>query len=104
MNQTWIRCIDDTLVRADSIVMLRNGVDGLTAETLNGQTVRLTRAECPSTTQLELLKEIRSAEYADDRWVNVIIALEGGGKISWRHESVETLIDLILQHQTQEVR
>jgi hypothetical protein len=98
MNQTWIRCVDDALVRADSVVTLRNGVDGLTAETLTGNTVKLTRMECPSVAQLALLGEIRSAEYADDRFVNVIIAIEGEGKLAWRHESVDTLIDLILQH------
>jgi hypothetical protein len=100
MSQTWIRCVDDTLIRADSVITLRNGVDGLNAETLTGQSVKLTRTECPSTAQLALLEEIRSAEYADDRFTKVIIAVEGRGKLAWRHESVETLIDLILEHQT----
>ena len=98
MSQAWIRCVDDTLVRADAILSLRNGVDGLTAETLTGQVVKLTRRECPSTAQLALLEEIRSAEYADDRFTKVIMAVEGQGKLAWRHESVDTLIDLILQH------
>ncbi len=99
MNKAWIRCVDDALVRADSVVTLRNGVDGLTAETLTGRIVQLTRNECPSTVQLALLEEIRSAESADDRFAKVIMAVEGRGKLAWRHESVDTLIDLILEHQ-----
>lgn len=98
MSTAWIRCIDDTLVRTDSVIALRNGVDGLTAETLTGGTVRLTRTECPSTAQLALLEEIRSAEQANDMYTKVIIAIEGQGKLAWRHESVETLIDRVLQH------
>ena len=77
MNKAWIRCVDDVLVRADSVVSLRNSVDGLTAETLTGHVVQLTRTDCPSTAQLALLEEIRSAEDADDRFTKVIIAVEG---------------------------
>ena len=80
-------------------LLLRNSVDGLTAETLTGRIVQLTRNECPSTVQLALLEEIRSAESEDDRFAKVIMAVEGRGKLAWRHESVDTLIDLILQHQ-----
>jgi hypothetical protein len=102
VNKAWIRCVDDALVRADSVMTLRNGVDGLTAETLTGRVVRLTRTDCPSTVQLALLEEIRSAESADDRFAKVIIAVEGKGRLAWRHESVDTLIDLILEHDRQE--
>jgi hypothetical protein len=93
------RCVDDVLVRADSVVSLRNNVDGLTAETLTGRVVQLTRTDCPSTAQLALLEEIRSAEFTDDRFTKVVIAVEGRGKLAWRHESVDTLIDLILEHE-----
>lgn len=99
MHKAWIRCVDDVLVRADSVIALRNSVDGLTAETCTGREVQLTRTDCPSTTQLALLEEIRSAEYADDRFTKVIIAVPEGRKLAWRHESVDTLIDLILQHE-----
>lgn len=102
MNTAWIRCIDDTLVRTDAVITLRNGVDGLAAETITGDIVRLTRSECPSTAQLALLEEIRSAEQANDLFAKVIIAVEGQGKLAWRHESVETLIDLILHHHAYE--
>ena len=101
MNKAWIRGVDDVLVRADSVIALRNSVDGLRVETMTGQVVQLTRTECPSTAQLALLEEIRSAENADDRFAKVIIAVEGRGKLAWRHESVDTLIDLILEHQSQ---
>jgi len=94
VNKAWIRCVDDALVRADAVVTLRNGVDGLTAETLTGCVVQLTRTDCPSTVQLALLEEIRSAENADDHFTKVIIAVEGQGRLAWRHESVDTLIDL----------
>jgi hypothetical protein len=98
MQTSWLRGVDDVLIRTDAVVLLRNSADGLYAETLTGHTVQLTRIDCPSTTQLALLEEIRSAEYTDDRITTVIIAVEGKGKLAWRHESVETLIDLILQH------
>lgn len=99
MSKAWIRCVDDVLVQADSVITLRNTVDGLTAETLTGRVVRLTRTDCASTAQLALLEEIRSAEFADDRFTKVIIAVEGLGKLAWRHESVDTLIDLTLEHE-----
>jgi hypothetical protein len=98
MHAAWIRCIDDVLIRSDTVILLRNSVDGLFAETLTGRTVQLTRTDCPSATQLALLEEIRSAESVDARLTKVIIALEGKGKVTWRRESAETLIDLILQH------
>lgn len=98
MSKAWIRCVDDVLVRADTVVSLRNSVDGLTAETLTGRVVQLTRTDCSSAAQLALLAEIRSTEGAEDRFTKVIIAVEGKGKLAWRHESVDTLIDLILEH------
>ena len=82
VNKAWIRCVDDALVRADSVVTLRNCVNGLTAETLTGSVVQLTRTDCPSTVQLALLEEIRSAESADDRFAKVIVAVEG--QTGWR--------------------
>jgi hypothetical protein len=98
MSATWLRGVDDVLVRSDSVVLLRNGVDGLFAETLAGRVVQLTRADCPSATQLALLEEIRSSDSADGRLAKVIIAVEGQGKVKWRRESTGTLIDLILRH------
>jgi hypothetical protein len=98
MQDTWIRCVDDVLVRSDAVVLLLNNVDGLFAETIAGRTVQLTRTDCPSTTQLALLEEIRSSEAADGRLTTVIVALESKGTVEWRRESADTLIDLILQH------
>jgi hypothetical protein len=98
MQKSWLRGVDDVLIRTDAVVLLRNSSDGLYAETLTGRTIQLTRIDCPSTAQLALLEEIRSADYADDRFTKVIIAVEGKGKLAWRRESVETLIDLILHH------
>jgi hypothetical protein len=98
MHATWIRCVDDVLIRSDAVMLLRNNVDGLFAETLTGRAVQLTRTDCPSATQLALLAEIRSSESDGERLTKVIIAVEGKGKVEWRYESVETLIDLILQH------
>jgi hypothetical protein len=98
MHATWIRCVDDVLIRSDAVMLLRNTVDGLFAETLTGRVVRLTRSDCPSATQLALLEEIRTADSTDERLTKVIIAVEGKGRVLWRRESTETLIDLILQH------
>ena len=78
----------------------RNGVDGLTAETLTGTCRSARHPRLPRVLfSLLCLEEIRSAESADDRFAKVIIAIEGRGKLAWRHESVDTLIDLILEHQ-----
>jgi hypothetical protein len=98
MQTSWIRGVDDVLIRTDAVVLLRNSADGLYAETLTGRTVQLTRIDCPSTTQLALLEEIRSAEWADDRITKVIIGVDDQGRLAWRHESVQTLINLLLQH------
>ena len=98
MHTTWIRCVDDVLIRSDAVILLRNNVDGLFAETLTGRAVQLTTTDCPSATQLALLEEIRSADSAEGSLTKVIIALEGKGQVQWRHESAATLIDLILQH------
>ena len=98
MHVTWIRGLDDVLIRGDAVTLLRNTVDGLFAETLAGRAVQLTRTECPSATQLALLEEIRSSQSVDGALTKVIIAVEAQGKVEWCRESAETLIDLILQH------
>lgn len=98
MHATWIRGVDDVLIRSDAVILLRNNVDGLFAETLIGRAVQLTRTDCPSVSQLALLEEIRSSQSADGRLTKVILAVESNGKVEWRHESAETLIDLVLQH------
>lgn len=43
MQKSWIRGVDDSLIRTDAVVLLRNSSDGLYAETLTGRTVQLTR-------------------------------------------------------------
>jgi hypothetical protein len=91
MHATWIRGVDDVLIRSDIVTLLRNNTEGLFAETLTGRVVQLTRTDCPSTTQLALLEEIRSSESADGRLTSVIIAVEAKGRAEW-------LIDLILNH------
>jgi hypothetical protein len=98
MHATWIRCVDDVLIRSDAVILLRNTVDGLFAETPAGRAVQLTRTDCPSTTQLALLDQVRSSESAADGSTRVIIAVEGKGKVEWRRESAGTLIDLVLHH------
>jgi hypothetical protein len=98
MHATWIRCVDDVLVRSDAVILLRNNVDGLFAETLAGHIVQLTRTDCASATQLALLEEIRSSESAHGSVAKVILGLEGNGTVEWRQESADTLIDLILKH------
>ncbi len=46
MHATWIRCVDDVLIRSDAVILLRNSVDGLFAETLTGRAVQLARTDC----------------------------------------------------------
>ncbi len=92
MDTVWIRCQDDVLIRADSIVVLESAKDGLHAECINGRTVQLTNSQCSSAFQLALLEEIRRAG-ADERWPVVIMAVMEHETPTWRRERADTLID-----------
>ena len=91
MGSVWVRGQGDVLVRADAIVVLALGPEGLRAEWGAGRAVRLTGTPCSTALQLGLLEAIRRAG-ADGRAV-VIMPPAEPGLSAWRWECVDTLLD-----------
>jgi hypothetical protein len=91
VESVWVRGQGDVLVRADAIVVLALGPDGLRAEWGAGRAVRLTGTPCSTALQLGLLEAIRRAG-ADGRAVVIVPPAEPGSS-AWRWECVDTLLD-----------
>ena len=91
MGSVWVRGQGDVLVRADAIVVLALGPEGLRAEWGAGRAVRLTGTPCSTALQLGLLEAIRRAG-ADGRAVVIMPPAEPGSS-AWRWECVDTLLD-----------
>jgi hypothetical protein len=91
VESVWVRGQGDVLVRADAIVVLGLGPEGLRAEWGAGRAVRLTGTPCSTSLQLGLLEAIRRAG-ADGRAVVIMPPAEPGSS-AWRWESVDTLLD-----------
>lgn len=91
VDTVWVRGIGDELIRADSIVVLEQGADGLRAECISGRSVRLTDTGYSRQFQLALLEEIRQAA-SDERWPVVIMADTSQEAPVWTRERVDTLI------------
>jgi len=91
MAAVWIWGQDDVLVRADDIVLLAIGDDGLRAECAGRRAVRLTGTPCSTGQMLALLEVMRRAA-ADGRTV-VIMPKGEAGEAAWRWECVDTLLD-----------
>lgn len=91
MASVWVWGQGDVLVRADVIVLLAIGPDGLRAECASGQAVRLIGKPCSGAQMLALLEVIRRAD-ADGRTV-VITPPGEAGSVAWRWECVDTLLD-----------
>jgi hypothetical protein len=87
----WIWGQDDVLVRADDIVLLALGDDGMRAECGSRRAVRLTGTPCSSAQMLALLEVMRRAG-SDGRTV-VIMPHGEAGSVAWRWECVDTLLD-----------
>jgi hypothetical protein len=100
MDNVWVRGEDNTMIRADAIVVLENGPSDLRAECVTGRTVKLTASECSSSFQLRLLEEIRHASW-DDRRTVVIMVTGDRDSPTWHRESVDTLIDQLSEHSRQ---
>jgi hypothetical protein len=90
----WIWGCDGDLVRADSIVVIASGPDGLRAECASGRAVRLTGSQGSGALQLALLEEIRRAG-ADDRLCVVIMPVGGEDSPGWRRECVDELVERV---------
>ena len=81
----------DVLVRADAIVVLALGPEGLRAEWGAGRAVRLTGTPCSTALQLGLVEAISSAGTGGGRPV-VVMPPAGPGSSVWRWECVDTLL------------
>jgi hypothetical protein len=87
----WVRGQGDVLVRADAIVVLALGPEGLRAECGSGRAVRLTGPPCSTAVQLALLEAIQRAA-ADGRTVVIMPPAEVDSS-QWRWECVDTLLE-----------
>lgn len=90
MGSVWVQGQGDVLVRADAIVMLALGPEGLRAECSAGRAVRLTGTPCSTALQLGLLEAIDRAGTGGDRIVIVMPPAEPGSA-AWRWECAGTL-------------
>lgn len=93
MSNVWIRAAGDVLVRADSIVLIEGGVNGLHAECITGRTVLLSGSRCSTASQIALLEEIGHAGAEDRRAVVILETTDGQGGVRWHREAADTLID-----------
>lgn len=100
IENVWVRGENNTMIRADAIAILHNDASGLRAESITSRTVQLTASECSAAFQLALLEEIRHASCDDTRTV-VIMATDEPVSPAWHRESVDTLIDQLLEHDRQ---
>jgi hypothetical protein len=87
----WVQGLNDVLVRADAIVLLALGQEGLRAECGSGRAVRLTGPPCSTAMQLALLEAIQRAT-ADGRTV-IIMPPDDVDSSQWRWECVDTLLE-----------
>jgi len=97
IENVWVRGDNNTMIRADAIVILHNDASGIRAESITGRMVQLTASECSTAFQLSLLEEIRHASW-DDRRAVVIMAADDHDSPAWHRESVDTLIDQLSEH------
>jgi hypothetical protein len=93
VTNVWICTAGDVLVRADSIVLIEGGVNGLHAECITGRTVLLSGSRCSTASQIALLEEIRHAGAEDRRTVVILETTDRKGGMTWHREAADTLID-----------
>ena len=87
-----MRAQGDVLVRADAIVALALGPEGLRAECGAGAAVRLTGTPCSTALMLGLAEVIDRASPRDSRAVIITPPAEPGSAI-WRWEFADTLLE-----------
>ena len=92
MASVWVRGQGDVLVRADAIVVLALGPEGLRAECGSGRAVRLTGTPCSTALMLGLVAAIEGAGHGDSRAVIVMPPAEPDSA-AWRWECADTLLD-----------
>jgi hypothetical protein len=92
MGSVWVRGQGDVLVRADAIVVLALGPEGLRAECGSGRAVRLTGTPCSTALMLGLVAAIERASRGDSRAVVVTPPAEPDSS-AWSWECADTLLD-----------
>ena len=92
MGSVWVRAQGDVLVRADAIVALALGPEGLRAECGAGPAVRLTGTPCSTALMIGLAEVIDRATARDKRAVIVTPPAEPGSA-AWRWEFADTLVE-----------
>lgn len=103
MSNVWIRTAGDMLIRAESLVLIEAGPNGLRAECLTGRTVLLSGSDCSTASQIVLLEEIRHAGAEDRRTVVILEGTDCENQLTWHRESADSLIDR-LNDQARELR
>ena len=92
MGRVWVRAQSDVLVRADAIVVLALGPEGLRAECGTGAAVRLAGIPCSTALMLGLAEAIDRAGRGDSRAVIITPPAEPGSA-TWRWEFADTLVE-----------
>ena len=92
MGRVWVRAQSDVLVRADAIVVLALGPEGLRAECGTGAAVRLTGSPCSTALMVGLAEVIARASPRDNRAVIITPPAEPGSA-TWRWEFADTLLE-----------
>jgi len=87
-----VRAQGDVLVRADAIVVLALGPEGLRAECGTGAAVRLAGTPCSTALMVGLVEAIDRAGRGDSRAVIVMPPAEPGSA-TWRWEFADTMQD-----------
>jgi hypothetical protein len=92
VGSVWVRAHGDVLVRADAIVVLALGPDGLRAECGTGMPVRLAGTPCSTALMVGLAEAIDRAGRGDSRAVIITPPAEPGSAI-WQWEFADTMLD-----------
>ena|GEM_PF-6822613 len=92
MGSVWVQAQGDMLVRADAIVVLALGPEGLRAECGTGAAVRLAGTPCSTALMVGLVEAIDRAGRGDSRAVIITPPAEPGSA-TWRWEFADTLLE-----------
>jgi hypothetical protein len=92
VGSVWVRAQGDVLVRADAIVALALGPEGLRAECGTGAAVRLTGSPCSTALMVGLAEVIDRASPRDSRAVIITPPAEPGSA-TWRWEFADAMQD-----------
>jgi len=92
VGSVWVQAQGDMLVRADAIVVLALGPEGLRAECGTGAAVRLAGTPCSTALMVGLVEAIDRAGRGDSRAVIITPPAEPGSA-TWRWEFADTLLE-----------